>query len=164
LPVLRGTPVLWVLWLPPGEPGPGQPGDSGWPGWEIQPTLEEALGRHATGPDDVDLADGLAADQPRELVFTPSMRWPRQSVERGMRLAKLAVDVLPDAYADGLRLALDAYVLLTAGQRRDASTTVHDTHLLLERLLEQTATAARAAGDTTLGEDLADLLAGLRVA
>lgn len=159
LPVLRETSVLW---LPPGEPGPDQPGESGWSGWEIQPTLEEALARHATGPADADLADALAPGQPRELVFTASMRWPRQRLERGTRLAQLAIKVLPDVYEDGLRLVLDAHVLLTEGQRSEAGTTGRDVHLLQQRLLEQAAAACRAAGDAALGEDLAGVEANLR--
>lgn len=161
LPVLRGTSVLW---LPPGEPGPGQPGDSGWPGWEIQPTLEEALARRAVGSADADLGEALAPGQPRELVFSASMRWPGQRLERGARLAQLAVKVLPDAYEDGLRLALDAHVLLTSGQRSEVGAAGRDVHLLHQRLLERAAAACRAAGDAALGEDLADLEANLHSA
>ena len=65
-----------VLWLPDGVPVPGQLLGTSWPDGDLPPTLEEALGRHATGPRDADLAIGVAAGQPRELIWTPSMRWP----------------------------------------------------------------------------------------
>lgn len=163
LPVLRDKGVLW---LPGGEPGPAQPGDgsAGWPGWAIQPSLAAALGRHATRPRDADLVTDLTAGQPPELVWTPSMRWPGRELDRGVRLAELAIDVLPRAYADGLRLALDAHALLTAGRRpRDeiAATAPGNYIPAWLLLLTETAIACRVAGDYSLAEDLAGLHAAI---
>jgi hypothetical protein len=162
IPVLRGTEVLW---LPSGQPGPGQPGGGpGWPGWDPSPTLEEALGRHVTGPRDAELVTDLTAGQPREMVWTPSMRWPRRRLDRGLRLAELAIETLPRCYADGLRLALDAHALLAAGHQRQEQTATMSPAAYVpvwRRLLAQTATACRAAGDDPLAEDLTGLEAAI---
>jgi len=149
-----------VLWRPDGVPVPGQLLGTSWPDGDLPPTLEEALGRHATGPGDADLATGLTDGQPRELVWTPSMRWPGHSLTRGLRLAELAVEALPLAYADGLRLALDAHALLATGsQRRQETDTMPPGQYVptWRRLLAETAAACRASGDDALAEDLADL-------
>jgi tetratricopeptide (TPR) repeat protein len=149
-----------VLWLPDGVPVPGQLLGTSWPDGDLPPTLEEALGRHASGPRDADLATGLTAGQPRELVWTPSMRWPGHSLTRGLRLAELAIEALPLAYADGLRLALDAHALLAAGDPRpkETDTTAPGQYVpTWRRLLAETAAACRAAGDDALAEDLASL-------
>ncbi len=162
IPVLRDTAVLW---LPSGQPGPGQPGDGpGWPGWDPSPTLEAALGRHATGAHDAELVTDLTAGQPREMVWTPSMRWPRRQLACGLRLAELAIETLPLSYADGLRLALDAHALLAAWHQRQGQTaTMAPTGYVpaWRRLLAETTTACRATGDGDLAEDLAGLEAAI---
>jgi tetratricopeptide (TPR) repeat protein len=161
IPVLRDKEVLW---LPGGEPGPGQGDGPGWPGWDIQPTLEEALGRHATGPRDAALITDLTAGQPRDLVWTPSMRWPGHRLARGYCLAELAVETVPRAYADGLRLALDAHALLAAGHRchNEATVTAPGKYIpAWRRLLTETAAACRAAEDDALADDLAGLEAAI---
>jgi hypothetical protein len=149
-----------VLWLPDGVPVPGRLPGTSWPDGDLPPTLEDALGRHATGPDDTGLSAGLADGQPRELVWTPSMRWPASHLTCGLRLAELAIEALPLAYADGLRLALDAHALLAAGnQRRKETDTMAPGQYAptWRRLLAETAAACRASGDDALAEDLADL-------
>jgi tetratricopeptide (TPR) repeat protein len=163
LPVLRDQGVPW---LPGGQPGPAQPGkgEAGWPGWTIQPTLAAALSRHATRPRDADLVTDLTAGQPPELIWTPSMRWPGRELDRGLRLAELAIEVLPRAYADGLRLALDAHALLAAGHRRqdEVAANAPSGYISAWRLLlTETAIACRAAGDYALAEDLAGLHAAI---
>jgi tetratricopeptide (TPR) repeat protein len=161
VPVLRDKGVLW---LPGGEPGRGQSGGPGWPGWDMQPTLEEALGRHATGPRDAALITDLTAGQPRELVWTPSMRWPGRWLACGCRLAELAIETVPRAYADGLRLALDAHALLAAGHRRHnetAATAPGEYIPAWRRLLTETAAACRAAEEDALADDLAGLEAAI---
>lgn len=149
-----------VLWLPDGVPVPGRLLGTSWPDGDLPPTLEDALRRHATGPGDADLAVGLADGQPRELVWTPSMRWPASRLTCGLRLAELAIEALPLAYADGLRLALDAHALLAAGnQRRQETDTMASGQYVptWRRLLAETAAACRASGDDALARDLADL-------
>jgi tetratricopeptide (TPR) repeat protein len=149
-----------VAWLPDGVPVPGQMLGASWPDGDLPPTLEEALGRHASGPRDAGLAAGMAPGQPRELVWTPSMRWPGRHLTCGLRLAELAIETLPLAYADGLRLALDAHALLAAGhQRRKETDTPAPGECIpaWRRLLAETAAACRAAGDDALAEDLAGL-------
>jgi tetratricopeptide (TPR) repeat protein len=163
IPVLREKRVLW---LPGGEPGPGQEGDgeAGWPGWAIQPTLAAALGRHAARSRAADLLTDLTGGQPPDLVWTPSMRWPGRRLDCGLRLAELAIEVLPRAYADGLRLALDAHALLAAGRRpRDESAAAGPgSYVPVWRLLlTETASACRAAGDHALAEDLTSLDAAI---
>lgn len=158
----RGS--LRVLWLPDGVPVPGQDLGTSWPDGDLPPTLEDALGRHATGPDDADLAVGLAAGQPRELIYTPSMRWPGSPLTYGLRLAELAIETLPLEYADGLRFALDAHALLAAGNQRRYKTDATAAGQYIptwRRLLAETAAACRASGDDALAEDLADLETGV---
>jgi hypothetical protein len=162
IPELQGRNLLWVPDATP--PKLSEPPGTSWPGGALPPTLEEALSRHAAGTADEDLIAGLAAGQPRELVWTASMRWPRRRLAYGQRLAELAVEALPRAYADGLRLALDAHALLAAGhqQRNKTATTAPGEYLpTWRRLLAETAAACRAAGDDALAEDLAGLEAAI---
>ncbi len=161
LSVLRGTGVLW---LPGGELGPGQDGGPGWPGWDMQTTIEGALGRHATGPRDAGLFTNLTGGQPRELVWTPSMRWPRRQLACGDRLAELAIETVPRAYADGLRLALDAHALLAARHQRpdENAAVVPDEYIAAwRRLLTETVATCRAAEDDALADNLALLEAAV---
>jgi hypothetical protein len=157
IPVVRGRGLLWV---PDARPvGPSDPPGAGWPGGELPPTLAAALERHGTGADDAALAAELTTSQPRHLLWTPSMRWlPRLPLAGVLRLAELASEVLPRAYADGLRLTLDAHALLaTAHRPRSAITTPAPDEYVpaWRRLLTQAAAVCRAAGDDALAEDLA---------
>ena len=88
------------------------------------------------------------------------MRWPDHCLTCGLRLAELAIEALPLAYADGLRLALDAHALLAAGHQRpkETGTTAPGQYVpTWRRLLAEAAAACRAVGDNALAEDLADL-------
>ncbi len=120
-------------------------------------TLAAALSRHATGSSDYGLADALLTRQPQHLVFTPAMRWfPDLPPADALRLADLAVRTLPGAYADGLRLALDAHALLATAQRRHAGASIpaQEYRPVWQALVSQTVSACRSAGDTALADDL----------
>jgi hypothetical protein len=82
-----------------------------------------------------------------------------------LRVAELAIEALPGSYADGVRLALDAHALLAAAANspgRAAGAPAPGEYVpQWRRLLAETASASRAAGDDALAEDLAGLEASL---
>ena len=85
------------------------------------------------------------------------MRWPASRLTCGLRLAELAIEALPLAYADGLRLALDAHALLAAGNQQCQKTDTMAAGQYVptwRRLLAETAAACRASGDDALAGDL----------
>jgi hypothetical protein len=160
---MRGRVLLWVPSA--GQPDRWQPPGTGQPPRDLPPTLAAALSRHATGTGDQALAVSLTAGQRGEPQWTPSLRWPPGlPLTVVLRLAELAIETLPSDYADGLRLALNAHVLLAtahAPQRAADAPASGDYIPLWRRLLAATAAACRTAGDSALAEDLTGLEASL---
>ncbi|MDG4767935.1 hypothetical protein O7632_28145 [Solwaraspora sp. WMMD406] len=151
LPVVRGRGLLWV---PPDE----------WVERGARPTLAAVLRRHAADGSELDVQ--LSYQDSLELLWTGSMRWlPALPLATVLRLAELAVEVLPRSYADGLRLALDAHLLFATAHRRRAHLPTPDRHEYGQpwlRLLTVAAEATRATGDDELAADFAGWITAVR--
>ncbi|WP_326549337.1 hypothetical protein [Micromonospora sp. NBC_01813] len=148
--VLSNVRGRGLLWLPPDE----------WVDRPLRPTLTAALHRHAAACGDGPLADELTGLDRPELAWTTSMRWlSGMSPEVATRLAALAVEVLPTAYADGRRLALEAHASFATVHRPRPGQPAADpsTYLPAWRgLCVVAADAGRSAGDDALAADLTE--------